>query len=170
MSQSKSDNRKPLLTNGDNSHPDSSRSTSVDIGRRDKDVTDGPVVPAPPAGCAARMHAYKACLFVMCTMTGVSIVYGGFSAVVAVFLHEQLGLPERWATFAVNMFGYVRLSWLCHCHVAHGRHTRMPSRRPPLHVCNLPLFHVWTSIAELVIPRVTLTSYCLLFVLACAEL
>ena len=107
MSQSKSDNRKPLLTNGDNSHPDSSRSTSVDIGRRDKDVTDGPVVPAPPAGCAARMHAYKACLFVMCTMTGVSIVYGGFSAVVAVFLHEQLGLPERWATFAVNMFGYV---------------------------------------------------------------
>lgn len=107
MSHPQRDNRKPLLENGSNEHPEPSRATSVDIGRGDKAVQDDAVVPAPPAGCGARMHAYKACLFVMCTMTGVSIVYGGFSAVVAVFLHEQLGLPERWATFAVNMFGYV---------------------------------------------------------------
>ena len=112
VSMASSDAHEPLLEDkarkyDEEAPPRSDRRALSGVSINTKESVTPVAAPVPRGGCAARMRAYKASLFVMVTMTGVSIVYGGFSAVVAVFLHKSLELPERWATFAVNIFGCV---------------------------------------------------------------
>jgi len=101
----------PLLRDEDvpQEPPTGKRRSSIDVVEAGAPTT--PQLTAPLSGWAARVYAYRACFFVMAAMTGVSFVYGGFSAVVAVYLHDDLDIPEQWATFAVNVFGYVCSCW-----------------------------------------------------------